>query len=336
MKTPPRLKQFAKYVFSLLALAITLSACSNSKMTSRLTTIDKSKYQNTNQYPDHRAQQHFFQSSGGKIAYLDLSPDSNLPTLVLIHGVPSSSWLFRKMLPELQQHYRVIAIDLLGYGSSDKPKSNGVNYTNLEQANYTAQLLNSLNVQQYSLLFHDMGGLVAWELIHSNPAQIKHLVVLNTIISEHGFNHPKMEKGLMSRVMSQAFSNNLSSASVLEMTFANMGLTAQTKLTEQECFGYVAPMKEGSDEALYSFYTGFDSALFERLEQQQKSLTLLSGKTLVLWGAKDTVLTTKQLPYLKNQLKNTEYKEVIYPDNAHFLSEEIPAQLIAEITDFID
>ena len=314
----------------LLIVSLFLAACSPSKLTQSLAQVDKSWYQLTDNYADHRAHQSYFNTKVGRLAYLDLSAQSDQPVLVLLHGVPSSSWLYRKMLPDLQQHYRVIAVDLMGYGSSDKPDSDGVLYHPQAQANYVQDLLISLGVSDYSLAFHDMGGLVAWELIDrdlSGNQKIKNLFVLNTIISKHGFNHPNIKKGAAARAMSNVFSSAVTSSTALEMTFDNMGLSSKVELSEQECNGYVAPMREGSNQALYDFYTGFDETLFYKLESRIQGLSRFTGKVYVFWGAQDKVLTTAQIPVLESALSEEQIKTIIYETNAHFLPEEIPAKL---------
>ena len=320
-------------------LIILISACSEPvpiEPTLEITEQMKSSYVLTNNYANHRLQQHRFSTSGGEIAYLDIGQG---PVIVLLHGVPSSSWLYRKMLPELQQNFRVIAVDLLGYGSSAKPESTELNYLPAAQAGYIDELLANLNVTQYSLLFHDMGGLVAWEILTSDLAKseqaISNLVVLNTIIAEQGFEHPGAQKGVISRATANAFSNKLSSAAVLELTFKNMGLTNNAKLSAKECMGYVLPMQEGASDALYDFFTSFDAAHFDRLDKQIEGLRKFRGDTLVMWGAEDKVLTADQIPRLQEVLNIREENLVVYPNNAHFLPEEIPNELASRITAFL-
>lgn len=297
--------------------------------------VSKGHYQQSDNYADHRLQQSYFASEGGNIAYLDAGQG---PVLLMIHGVPTSSWMYRKMIDNLQDDFRVIAVDLLGFGSSDKPKSNDGNYRPESQARYLEALLASLDVGHYNLVFHDMGGLVAWELVTRDmqkDSTIQSLTILNTIISKQGFDYPKMKKGAMARAMSEAFSSNLSSAAILRMTFNNMGLSSKTTLSEEECFGYVAPMREGADEALYEFYTGFDDELFDRLNNQISGLSSYRGKTQLIWGAQDTVLTTEQLPQLLASLSVDLTNQFVYPNNAHFLPEEIPDELSDRIRKFL-
>jgi len=189
-------------------------------------------------------------------------------------------------------------------------------------------------------LFHDMGGLIAWELLdrdikNNAGSNIENLLVLNTIIDKQGFDYPKLEKGTTARLMSDAFVNDLSSATVLEMTFNGMGLSTNASLSEGECFGYVAPMREGNGDVLYEFYTSFDEARFATLQQQVSNLSRFTGDVLVMWGAQDTVLTTEQIPVLQEMASLKQENIHIFADNSHFLPEEIPLVLNQHIKNFI-
>ncbi len=293
------------------------------------------QYKLSENYANHRLQQKRFVTSGGTLGAVDVGQG---PALVLLHGVPTSSWLYRKMIPELQDDFRVIAIDLLGYGSSDKPSIAGTHYSASSQASYVQEVLSQMGVGDYHIVFHDMGGLVAWELINrdmENGNLIKSLTILNTIISKHGFDYPNIDKGLMAKAMARAYSNNVSSAAILKMTFKNMGLSSEHQLSERECYGYVAPMREGADKALYEFFTGFDDSRFADLEKNVNSLKRYKGQAQVLWGAKDKVLTVEQHPQLFKSLAVDESNITIYPENSHFLQEEIPLELVARIKAFL-
>ena len=287
-----RLTNFLKRGRSITFIALLLVSISACQTTSHLPSVSEisnkaetsDRYVLSDEYIDHRAQQSTIDTRAGKIAYLDYGEG---PTLLMLHGVPTSSWLFRKMIASLQDDYRIIAIDLLGFGSSDKPKTKERNYHPNSQAKYVEQVLDHLEIENYNLLFHDMGGLVAWELLDRTVSgksriSIDNMILLNTIVSKEGFNYPKQKKGFTAQLMSDAFVNELSSAAVLDMTFDNMGLTSNAKLTENECNGYVAPMKEGNGDVLYEFYTSFDNARFSTLERQVSNLSHFDGDVLVL------------------------------------------------------
>ncbi|HET9032213.1 MAG TPA: alpha/beta hydrolase [Dokdonella sp.] len=104
----------------------------------------------------------FFEHARHRIFWIE-GGLQNAPVLVLIHGFPTSSWDWQAVWPELGKHYRLIALDMLGFGFSDKPR--GHSYTISEQADIHEALLQSLGIADYHLLAHDYGDTVAQELI---------------------------------------------------------------------------------------------------------------------------------------------------------------------------
>lgn len=285
-------------------------------------------------YDSHRDQQQMFSTADGQIAFTDHSASSDpTNTILLLHGVPTSSWMYRKIIPQLQSQMRVISIDLLGYGSSDKPKTKPELYQSESQAERAMALMAHLNIDEYSVLMHDMGGLVAWEMLRQQ-APIKDLVVLNTIVRQQGFNHPDFDRGSFTKMMMKAYSNNLSSSMMLQSTFEELGLDASNPLSEAECNGYTTPIQEGSDVALYEFFTGINDSLFARLESNAEYFEKFNGRTLVLWGAEDSILTTEQIPFLQNHLRIDERNIQIFNDANHFLAEEVPEKIVDSMMEF--
>lgn len=85
------------------------------------------------------------------------------PTLLLIHGFPTSSWDWIEIWPLLEGHYRLVTLDMLGFGFSDKPHRHA--YSLFEQADIHEELLRLLGIRNYHILAHDYGDTVAQELI---------------------------------------------------------------------------------------------------------------------------------------------------------------------------
>jgi len=96
------------------------------------------------------------------------STEDKVPTetMVVLHGYPTSSYDYYKVLPELSKHYRVIIHDHLGFGFSDKPLN--YSYSLLDQADLALQLWQQLGVKKVHLLAHDYGTSVATEIIARN------------------------------------------------------------------------------------------------------------------------------------------------------------------------
>ena len=113
----------------------------------------------------HQQAQYFDYSRGDtqhRIAYWTQGP-ADAPPLLLIHGFPTASWDWQALWPQLCEHYRVLAIDMMGFGYSAKPR--GYAYSILDQADLITQLATSLGMQQCHVLAHDYGDTVAQELL---------------------------------------------------------------------------------------------------------------------------------------------------------------------------
>lgn len=111
------------------------------------------------------------------------------PAMVLIHGVPVSSWVWRNVLPELASlGLNAIAPDLPGMGLSARPRAFDYSWTGL--GSHIAQTLDALAVEEFHLIVHDIGGPVGFEVAATMPERVASLTVLNTITEPLGFVKP--------------------------------------------------------------------------------------------------------------------------------------------------
>lgn len=104
----------------------------------------------------------FLRVSGADIFYID-EGDREQPALLLIHGFPTSSWDWQPMWPMLRQQYRVVCLDMLGFGFSDKPNTR--NYSIHQQADIVEALVEHVELDAFHVLAHDYGDTVAQELL---------------------------------------------------------------------------------------------------------------------------------------------------------------------------
>jgi pimeloyl-ACP methyl ester carboxylesterase len=100
--------------------------------------------------------------------------------ILLLHGWPTSSFLWRRMLGPLAQHHRVIALDLPGYGRSDRPRD--VSYGLPFHAEVLTGLLDALALPSIGLVVHDLGGPVGLYWCARNPGRLRKLALLNTLV----------------------------------------------------------------------------------------------------------------------------------------------------------
>jgi pimeloyl-ACP methyl ester carboxylesterase len=102
------------------------------------------------------------------------------PALVLLHGFPTSSHMFRNLIPALADRYHVIAPDHLGFGLSDAPSADEFDYTFDALTDLTADLLRTLGIDRYAIYVQDYGAPIGWRLALRDPAAI------TAIISQNG------------------------------------------------------------------------------------------------------------------------------------------------------
>jgi pimeloyl-ACP methyl ester carboxylesterase len=115
---------------------------------------------------------------GVKVFYREAGP-AGAPTVVLLHGFPTSSHMFRNLIPALADRYRVIAPDYPGFGLSDMPDRSEFRYGFARFAEVVDELLTRLGVTRYGLYVMDYGAPVGYRLALKHPERVTALVVQN-------------------------------------------------------------------------------------------------------------------------------------------------------------
>jgi len=116
--------------------------------------------------------------AGRQLFYREAGP-AGAEVLVLLHGFPTSSYMFRNLIPRLADRYRVIAPDMLGFGLSDAPHIDEFGYTFDALTRLTAQLLGQLDVHRYAIYVQDYGAPIGWRLALQDPESITAIVTQN-------------------------------------------------------------------------------------------------------------------------------------------------------------
>jgi pimeloyl-ACP methyl ester carboxylesterase len=124
--------------------------------------------------------------NGRRLFYREAGP-ADAPTVVLLHGFPASSFMFRNLIPLLADRYHVIAPDHLGFGLSDAPPASEFGYTFNALAGLTGALLGQLGVTRYAMYVQDYGAPVGWRLALADPAAVTAIITQNGNGYEAGF-----------------------------------------------------------------------------------------------------------------------------------------------------
>ena len=116
-----------------------------------------------------------------RMHYVDEGP-ADAPPVLLLHGEPSWSYLYRKMIPVfVDAGYRAIAIDLVGFGRSDKPAS-GDDYTYQRHVDWVGSVIEQLGLADVTLFCQDWGGLIGLRLVAEDPGRFARVVAANTFL----------------------------------------------------------------------------------------------------------------------------------------------------------
>lgn len=308
-----------RYILTVLSFVLFFTACK--------------PYQSTTMRPEQitydsfRAQQQSFTSKDGVIKYIDKGEG---PVIVLLHGVPTSGWLYRKMIdPLVDSGYRVIAPDMLGFGNSDSPEGYEI-YSEEMHAQRLLELLNHLNINSWTHVMHDAGGLWTWELLEQASDNVDHLVILNTIIYEEGFDPPiRFEPGFMARTAMWGYRNGITTNMMLKGLFKE-GLTKNT-LNKTDIEGYKRPLKEGKTRAMYYFFTQTCNALPEYQPMIQK----MDTPATIIWGKNDTFLKLEPQQEALQKDLGIKDEDVHILEAKHFIQEEKPQEIVQMILEFI-
>ena len=296
-------------------------------------------------YPEFQASQRSFQlaerhpleaSDNLNLRYTELGiPEGQ--SVVFVHGVPSSSWMFRFVLDALSTSgattdLHLIAPDNLGYGASDKPQLGGDAaaefYSPEAQARRLEELLDGLGVNSAVFVVHDVGGPIVWELIDRRPDLADGLVVLNTIGAPGGFTPPAAMDNPIVQAGMQLM--GMEGRALIESTICNMVVDREELDTDVQLQGYTEPFTEGAGAAYLSFLTHLD-IVRDQLPRYQRILQELSLPAAVAWGAQDENLQVDpSLQWFAETLSVSEDRSVLLADAKHLITEEEP-DLVAEM-----
>ncbi|NQY30666.1 MAG: alpha/beta fold hydrolase [Flavobacteriaceae bacterium] len=278
-------------------------------------------------YSEYRAKQNQFVTIAGSISFID---EGQGPVLLLLHGIPTSGWLYRKMIPLLvSAGYRVIVPDMLGFGSSSSPKGYEL-YSEDKQADRIIALMDYLKIDKWTHVFHDAAGLWTWELCKQHANRIENLVILNTVIYAAGFKPPmRFGNNVFTKIIMKLYSYKLLNRILLKQLF-NGGLI-ENKLSEEDLNGYKTPLLEGKVKGMYYFF----SRTCHNLPDYKKVISELNIPTMVIWGKEDPFLHWK--PQSKAVIKELKIapENIHLLDAKHFIQEEQPDRICELIQNFI-
>jgi haloalkane dehalogenase len=269
-----------------------------------------------------------FDTGEGRLQYVD---EGAGPTVVLVHGTPTWSFVWRDLIGRLvRAGYRVIAPDHLGFGLSDKPSA--ASYRPEDHARRLGVLLDVLDVRDATLVVHDFGGPIGLSCALDRPARIARLVLLNTFAWPVD-DDPSIARG--ARVAGSALGGflyrrlNASPRWLLPAAFAD-----RRRLTPELHRQYLAPFPDAASRvAPYALARALlgDSPWLAALWARRDELA--RRPALLVWGLRDPAFGPAYLARWRGALPDAEVVEVA--DAGHFVQEEAPEALATSVLRFL-
>ena len=280
----------------------------------------------------------FMTINGKNLAYVDSGEGD---PIVFLHGNPTSSYLWRNVMPHLEGMGRLIAPDLIGMGDSDKLDNSGPGrYTFIEHTEYLYALLEELDLNNVTLVIHDWGSALGFNWAALNPDKIKSIVYMEAITGpiESWDDWPEQARNIF-----QLFRSDAGEELILEKNFfvervfaGDVGM--HRALEKQELDAYIKPFeKEGESRRPTLTWPrqipieGEPTEVVEIVKNYAKFMSETQLPKLFINADPGSILIGKQREVAR---KWPNQKEVTV-NGGHFIQEVSPDEIGESIKDFL-
>lgn len=243
------------------------------------------------------------------MAYVDAGEG---PPVLLLHGFPTSSFLWRREIWLLAQRARVIAPDLIGYGNSDKPAD--VDLSEQAQAGYVRELLEELGIGELAVVGHDLGGAVAQMVVLDGGLDVGSLVLVDTACFDAW---PVQGVRMLQEIPAGEEAADLVEK-VIRLTF-DLGVAHEGRVDEAALESYLDPWTRDPP----AFFRAARAITGRGLADREDELAAITAPTLVIWGEDDPFLDSELAERLGEAIPASAV--ALLPGCSHFVTEDAPA-----------
>jgi len=283
--------------------------------------------------PAHATMHKTIKVDGLDIFYREAGP-ADAPVLLLLHGFPTSSHMFRNLIPALSDRYHVIAPDYPGYGQSSMPSVTEFNYTFDNLANIVEAFTEKLGLKSYSLYLMDYGAPVGFRLAAKHPERVQSLIIQNGNAYDEGLrefwapfktywkdssdkNAEALRKLLTLEATRWQYTHGTRQ---VEAISPDNWLVDQTQLDR--------PGNKDIQMALFASYAS-NPPLYPKWQEYFRKH---QPPTLIVWGKNDIIFPADGAEHYRRDLKNLEFHLI---DTGHFALEEDGGKISTLIRGFL-
>ncbi len=267
---------------------------------------------------------HYFQSTHGKIAFTDT--DTGKPSVIFMHGLPTSKELFTPTLPHLNRQIRTITFDLNDYGESEKI---GHPISHQQRADVLDDLRAHLKLEKFVLVAHDLGSSVAINYMGKYARRVEKLVLMSPPVYPD-FVEPPIVKLVRIPVLGELLA--LVMKNVLFGSGVRRGMVHSERFTPalQQAMAGAFSGAAGRAALLRNLRWGRPEPVFGDYPRIIKTIAV---PTLIIQGRHDPYIPHNQVMRLRQDLPQSEL--VFIEDGAHFLPMDTPQQIAEHINRWV-
>lgn len=261
--------------------------------------------------------------SGSRVHYLD---QGRGPTLLLLHGNPTWSFLYRDIIAELEGEFRLVAPDYPGFGLSTA--ADGYTYTPAEHARVIGELLEKLDLRDVVILMQDWGGPIGFEVALRNPERVRGFVIGNT----WAWPLERLGQKLFSLIMG-GWPGQLGAWCCNGVVRAFLSQGVVSGLSESELAMYLGPFASRASRAPTHIFPAQLRAAEPFLRNIYEQLPSLSDRpALIVWGMRDFAFQAPE----RNRFESLfpDHETVLLENAGHFIQEDASGEIAAAVRDW--
>jgi pimeloyl-ACP methyl ester carboxylesterase len=273
----------------------------------------------------HGDRSHFVNVDGMRLHYQEFGNGGD-PALLLIHGFTASTYVWKTSAPLLAERgFRVIAVDLPGFGYSEKPAS--YDYSILSQARTISRFMNRIGLGRATVVGSSYGGAVSLNLALDYPERVEKLVLVDAVCNDEAKNHPVLQLASMPGIGEVITPFILDSRRFMRVRMKNtLAPVNHHLITDDRITSILRPLR-----AADGHHAVLTTSRNWRAERLERDAHLINQPTLIVWGDQDKVIRIENGYKLHNAILNSRF--VVLKDCGHVPQEEkseLFSNLVAE------
>ncbi|MBW4360640.1 alpha/beta fold hydrolase [Flavobacterium taihuense] len=247
--------------------------------------------------------------------------DKNKPTILLLHGFPSSSHMYRDLINDLSSKYHVIAPDYPGFGQSSAPSNKEYEYTFDNLSITVEHFIEKMGLKKFSLYMQDYGGPIGFRIAVKRPELIQSLIIQNANAYKEGLGDALAPLVAYIQNPNAETENTARGFLILDTTkwqYLNGAEDTSKVSPDSYTIDQAYLDRKGNDQIQLALFRNYGSNL-PKYADWQAYLKKYQPATLVLWGKNDLLFTA---PGAEAYKKDVSTAEVHLINGGHFLLEE--------------